>query len=115
MISKEETLRLLIAVRDDLASGRITASQFDMGVILGTRECGTVGCIAGWMLKKHDPALSDDGPFNFHSVFPSEMGLTHLFFEYPPNKEPLLTPAQAVHAIDAYLAGSDDPWAEVIP
>lgn len=108
-------------VRDRLASGKIahlpgfsifngskcpaSGEYFSMRVWCVRNECGTVGCIGGWLtVELHAmgawPAARDTVEEN-----PPRL-LERLFYEkeqYDP------TPAECVDAIDRYLAGKE-PW-----
>lgn len=112
----------LTQVRNDLAIGAIEASAFDMSTTLDIGDCGTVGCIAGWCLWKDAQARLGRDPKDWHEIH-SDLdaivadvrkedkargdGLYNLFFWWVP-EEPSI--AEAVVAIDKWLAGDDQPW-----
>jgi hypothetical protein len=123
-------------VRDRLTDGRISAAQFDMGRVMDTdHTCGSIGCIGGWGLA----LLSDNGRViddNWHSALTTELldktqrrkTLYDLFFHWPDHEGDvdgislreqerhfsIVTPAEAVQAIDAWLNGcTNNPWSHV--
>jgi hypothetical protein len=105
----DEALRL---VRDDLASGKIPASQFDMGRSLSHSGCGTVGCIGGWAyLKMHGKKNAHKRVDGF--IYHTTDELHALFFPSSSRKDidwSAITPAHAVKAIDMYLTTGKVDW-----
>lgn len=98
---REDEREALIAVRNDLASGRIRKSAFDMSTT-GEMSCGTVACIGGHMgmrLGIFGRQLTD--------FVGNHLPLKHLFYPYN-NVHSGQTRAQAVRAIDAWLTGAGD-------
>lgn len=128
----EEAMR---EVRDRLADGRISAAQFDMGRVMDTYSCGSIGCIGGWGLA----VLADNGRViggDWQSALTTELldkaqrrsAFYDLLFRWPIHDGDVdavnlreqerhfstVTPDLAVRAIDAWLGGCvDNPWDHV--
>lgn len=105
---------LLRKVRDNLRSGVIDPSHFDMGIVWEVSRCGSVGCIGGWLkfyrhLECGDVELDnfDLGVITRDIGGPRCDGLYSLFYD---RIDDFVTPAQAADAIDRWLAGNDNPW-----
>jgi len=115
----------LLQVRDQLRSGRLpyllsgdldrkgleSCRYFNMGIEFNTQHsCGTVGCIGGWMTHILYPAADEEQiQHEMTCLMRREPILEELF--YPSNRADygLITPEQAVKAINRCLAGYE-PW-----
>lgn len=109
-ITADEYLRLM-AVREALSDGKLqhTRAKYfrpKAGFSMDHWDddgkfCGTCACIGGWMgLKEHDESDA----------------LIPLF--YPALPRPIwkeITPAQAVRAIDNFIATGEPDWLRVVP
>lgn len=120
----ETATKYVTEVRDRLRDGRIDPRHFVMHDVLREYTCGTVGCIAGWMLalRWRDGnvplnmlTLADSGEGHVEDIVAGvrcenrdrSVGLNRLFFLWYPDGP---TPDQACVAIDAWLSGNNDPW-----
>lgn len=89
---------------------------FTMSTFGEEKDCGTIGCIGGFMgvlagvgLKRHKLGLGGLVPRNLNRLFmPNE--------EYPACGDfGLITPAQAIEAIDNFLTTGASSWDKVLP
>lgn len=110
----EEELKALKMVRHSLNCGILSEERFDMRVIFSrSSECGTVGCIGGWMAV----CMGRAHPDLFIGRDCSD-SLGPLFYPWKKNREGFeihdATPAQAVRAIDNFLATGEPDWERVM-
>lgn len=104
-------------VQMDLLTGKIPVKSFDMGTTLQQhcnldKECGTVGCIGGWLGMKL--GLKEDEASEFVSGMSSSQRLHGLF--YPSNHNAdwsKYKPGHAALAIERYLNKDSDPWKNI--
>lgn len=114
----------LRGVRNDLAQGTISATQFKMDTVFEPSKihpstpCGSVGCIGGWMVHKR--RIAEGLPIamitNLTTVIRDVQtqtqnvergnGLDHLFFGWTDGANV----DDGIRAIDNWLGGDNDPW-----
>lgn len=112
----------LIKVRNGLASGEYVHARsrrskkgkrvFNMDVTHS--PCGTAACIGGWMAMDMGMEVGDEVDL-YVCEGGHEEDLYNLFF---PDDDfggsySLITPQQAVHAIDNFLKDGDPRWEEI--
>lgn len=112
-------------VRDQI-EGDMLPGGLDMSETLAPSECGTAGCIGGWMLFnrfKRETGISarrkfDTGVISLHEIgrqievaHPDRAsGLDDLFFNFPGD----YAASDVVAACDKWLAGDKNPWGRAL-
>lgn len=108
-------------VRDQIASDTLPG-QLNMLATLDIDDCGSVGCIGGWMIynrHKHETGryarnVADINYAGLGNVVIQVRniddlrgrGLDRLFFDF----DACATPDAVVEACDKWLSGNNDPW-----
>lgn len=118
-------LDALVRVRGRLSEGKIafaldtstgSGARFNMTFSFIAQECGTIGCIAGWV--GYDLAGGERYEANRRTdrlLDNSDGGLWSLFYpdvEY--SRWGSIVPADAVRAIDNFLSTGEPDWAGVL-
>lgn len=110
-------------VRNQIANGTLPG-VLDMSESLEHHECGTVGCIGGWMIYNRHLRDTGQAPRSkwetpWHSLgeiidqiarinAARAHGIDNLMFIYSG----VPSAADVVAACDKFLAGSNDPWVQ---
>jgi len=117
---KEQEFWALLHVRDELERGDIVHYDcgrggikrwFDMGVGGDRYECGTMGCIGGWMYAAMHPKATPGRMQGYVNRHEGDSPFHELFFGKTWSS---ITPAQAVKAIDNFLECGKPHWEEVL-
>lgn len=128
----------LVWVRDGLRAGKfkhidedkgeypLGQNGFNMSIASKSYECGTVGCIGGWVwVHMNIERLMQDGGVWYLSSADNhdadtylyqkgpDCHLHHLYFP-PGSNYDAITPLEAAQAIDNYLNTGDPDWESVI-
>lgn len=98
----------MISVRDDLLSGAIKPREFNMYVVSGQRQCGTVMCIGGHVANRVGCRFPEEQYIWFKRKVRGGIGqLAQLFSPCNPSD-----PQRAAAAIDHYLETGKGTWPE---
>lgn len=83
---------------------------FDMSKAFREYECGSVGCIFGWMW--HELGREDISTLTLGEFVLNKPRLNELFYAVPTPSWYMyrITPQRAVRAIDNYIMGIDPIW-----
>lgn len=86
---------------------------FNMSVAIGEADCGTVGCIGGWMAANMGLTPSQAQAYVYG--FEGRGKFNELFFPSVDNDTSYakITPRQAVKAIDNFLKTGNPRWASI--
>lgn len=90
--------------------------KLNMGIPCNIRGCGSVACIGGTMGQIMGMSADEASSYVYQrDPEDSKEPIAHLF--YPPQKYDFgkITPAQAIKAIDNFLATGKPNWDKVLP
>jgi len=112
IVHRRESALDKISRRFEQAFGSAPAKFFNMGTAASDRECGSVGCIGGWMAASMGKSKDEAQDFvnidsKFGELFFPGGGTSNWEYDH-------ITEKHAIKAIDNFLKCGDPKWLQVL-